>query len=51
MNNNQKHSNYGHRKRIRDKVKKHGIGVLCDHELVEFLLCIREEIPMILPII
>ncbi len=38
MNNNQKHSNYGHRKRIRDKVKKHGIGVLCDHELVEFLL-------------
>lgn len=38
MGNTPKHTNYGHRKRIRDKVKKHGIGVLCDHELVEFLL-------------
>lgn len=38
MENTPKHSNHGHRNRIREKVKKHGIGVLCDHELVEFLL-------------
>ncbi len=38
MKNTPKHTNYGHRERIRNKVKKHGIGVLGDHELVEFLL-------------
>ncbi len=38
MENKPKHTNYGHRKRIRDRVKKHGIGVLCDHELIEFML-------------
>ncbi len=38
MKNTKVQINYGHRKRIRAKVKKHGIGVLADHELIEFLL-------------
>lgn len=38
MANEEKHSHYGHRQRLKNKVREYGLKVLADHEILELLL-------------
>lgn len=38
MKKEQNHPHYGHRQRLKDKVRNHGLKVLADHEILELLL-------------